>query len=341
MTRRAAILIGAAAITAQSCAMAWAADAEAARRRQPMVVTLQTIPSVAGIRVVQRGRTFTTDAHGRVRMSVRRYPDGRLSAEGFPFATPKILPKTVRPGVVASFSRFGWSGSPRRIQVGLSLAYRVQMRFADARGTPIDPRRVQRLVIKSNLGSRAVGTGVDTLQLQGSRVGPYGRHGGLRSKSIGYSVREVRIDGSNVVNRGEVRFYPFRTRVVPIELLFFDLDIASRDALFDSKIGSRLEIVGPDGRTRRRVLDADGRVQLARLPRGVYRVRTDADGLGASRLVTLSRHQVVEVKVLSILDLAILGVSGSALAIALVLVRRPRLRARIGRLLGPISTQSR
>ena len=44
---------------------------------------------------------------------------------------------------------------------------------------------------------------------------------------------------------------------------------------------------------------------------------------------------------LSILDLAILGVSGSALAIALVLVRRPRLRARIGRLLGPISTQSR
>ena len=58
----------------------------------------------------------------------------------------------------------------------------------------------------------------------------------------------------------------------PIELLFFDLDIASRDALFDSHIGSRLEIVGPDGRTRRRVLDADGRVQLARLPRGVYRV---------------------------------------------------------------------
>jgi hypothetical protein len=341
VTGRPAVLIATAVITAQSCAMAWAMDAGAARRRHPVVVNLRTIPNVAGIRVVQGGRTFRTDEDGRVRMSVRRFRGGRLSAEGFPFATPKVLPKTVRPGVVASFSRFGWSGSPRRIQVGLSLAYRVRVRFADPRGTPIDRRRVQRLVIKSNLGSIAVGSGVDTLQLQGSRVGPYGRHGGLQSKSIGYSVREVRIDGSNVVNRGEIRFYPFRTRVLPIELLFFDLDIASRDALFDNKIGSRLEIVGPDGRMRRRALDADGRVQLTRLPRGVYRVRTNVDGLGASRLITLSRHQVVEVKVLSILDLAILGVSASALAIGLVLVRRPRLRARIGRLLGPLSPQSR
>ena len=117
--------------------------------------------------------------------------------------------------------------------------------------------------------------------------------------------------------------------------------LAPRVLLSAELIGSRLEIVGPDGRRMHRALDADGRVQLARLPRGVYRVRTDVDGLGASRLVPLSRHQVVAVKVLSILDLAILGVSASALAIALVLVRRPRLRARIGRLLAPISMQFR
>jgi hypothetical protein len=345
VTRRRAAMFAALVMTAQSCALAWTADADAARRRQSVKVTLETTPRVAGVRVIQGRRTFTTDRNGRVRMSVRPYPAGRRSPEGLPFATPKVLSKTVRPGVVASFSRFGWDVSPRRIQVGLSLAYRVRMRFADARGDPIDPRRVQRVVVRNSLGGRAVGRGVDTFLLQGSRVGPscrecrlHGRHGGLASKWIGYSVREVVIDGSNVVNRGEIRFYPFRTRVLPVELLFFDLEIASSDALLGTKIGSFLEVTGPDGRAMRRSLGTDGRIHLARLPRGVYRVRTDADGVGASRLVTLSRHQVVDVEVLSILDLLILGTAGSALAVALVLLRRPRLRARIARRVGRLIT---
>jgi hypothetical protein len=331
VTRRRAIPIAVLLVTAQSCAMAWATDAGAARQGRRTVVTLQTIPGLAGVRIVQAGRIWRTDENGRVRMAVRRHRGGRLSAEGFPFATPRVLSKKVRPGVVASFSRFRWHGWPKRVQVGLSLSYRVRLAFADGSGEPIDPRRIERIVIKSHAGSRAIRKGVDTLQLQGSRVGPYGRHGGLASKSIGYSVREVVIDGSNVVNRGEVRFYPFRTRVVPIELLFFDLDIASRDALFDTRIGSRVEVIGPDGRTRRVALSAEGRVHLDRLPRGRYRVRTDATGLGASRLVTLSRHQVVEVEVFSVVDLLLLGGAGSGLAIGLVLVRRPRLRTRVAR----------
>jgi hypothetical protein len=103
----------------------------------------------------------------------------------------------------------------------------------------------------------------------------------------------------------------------------------STDALFGNKIGSRLEIIGPDGRTIRVPLDRNGRVHLARLPRGSYRVRSDATGLGASRPVTLSRDQVVDVQVLSVIDLLLLGSGASALAIGLLLVRRPRLRARI------------
>jgi len=335
MMRGRVLLFAVLLATAQSLGAGWTAGAGAAPHRKRTVVTFQTIPSVAGVRVVQAGRTFMTDDNGQVRLRVIPYPNGRLSAEGFPFATPKVGSKAVRPGVVAHFARFGWHGAPKLIQVGLSLVYRVRVQFADARGAPIDPQRVERLVIKSNLGSRAVGHGVDTLELQGSRVGPYGRHGSLASKSIGYSVREVLIDGTNVVNRGEVRFYPFRTRVVPIELLFFDLDIASRDALFGSTIGSRLEIIGPGRRTMRVPLGAGGRVHLGRLPRGRYLIRSDATGLRTSRLVTLSRHQAVDVQVLSVLDLLLLGTGGAAVAIGLVLVRRPLLRARMARRLRP------
>jgi hypothetical protein len=343
MSLRVALLVAASALIGP--ALGLPADADAAPRRdRAMVVTLLTVPRVAGMTVTQGARTYATDRRGRVRLRVGRLQGGRRTAEGFRFATPRVHDKVVRPGVVATFARFGRRASRTRITVGVVFHYRVLTTFSDAAGRSIPSARVDRIVMRSHLGTAIVGSGGDPLMLQGSRIaqardspriGEYGPYGALRSEVIGYSVLAVVVDGSNVVNRGQIRFFPFRTPKLNIPVLFYDVTIRTVDALFGTEIGDRITIVRPDGHELVRALGRDGTVRLRRMPRGRYHVRSDTGGLGNARALTLSRPQLVEVKIVSYIDLLLLTVAGGALAAALVLIRRPRLRRRFRNALMP------
>jgi hypothetical protein len=151
----------------------------------------------------------------------------------------------------------------------------------------------------------------------------------VASRSIEYSVQEVVVRGSNVVNRAQQRFTPSETGVFKVALLFYPADFAVRDALFGFPIGSTLELTYPDGSTERLALDDRGRAVAPALPRGEYLVSVDGPGLALSAPVALTRPQKADIIFLSFIDIGAAIIGGLAYFAGLPLVgayvRRRRL----------------
>ena len=160
--------------------------------------------------------------------------------------------------------------------------------------------------------------------LKASRVVRYG--GGLVSKPIEWSLESVMVDGANVVTRSRRRFDPSELRgPMLIDLLFFRAHFTSKDALFGSPVGAAVLLTNPRGETTRYPLK-DGELTLPAMPRGDYTVAVETSGMAPPRPVALSRNQEVELKVITHLDMALVGGVLAVIAIGLLVARRPELR---------------
>jgi hypothetical protein len=126
-----------------------------------------------------------------------------------------------------------------------------------------------------------------------------------------------------VVNRGQQRFFPAKTRRMELRLLLFAARVTVRDALLGFPIGSAVRLEYPNGRTRRHALEPGAELTLGSLPRGDYRVSVDALGISSSRPVALSRDQQVDLKVISWLDVVVVLFALASIALALLFLRRP------------------
>jgi hypothetical protein len=318
--RRAILALAVASLVAAT------APADAATAAVTRTVTLRTVPATSGVRLLSGGRVVRTDARGLATLALptRTSPGGR---GGGSLVLPQVLPTRLASGEEARFG--GFFDGQRTI--GLSLFTRTRLRYTRLDGRPIPAGRVDEVLLKSSTGVRVTVHGGLTPELQATRV-VRGRSG-LRSTTIRYSVEEVHVGGGNVVHRSQKRFVPMRTRELRVPLLLFSLSFTSADALFGNPAGSGVLLRYPDGHTARLALH-DGAAKLDGLPRGEYRVKVDAPGYAFERPVSLSRDQLVDMQVVSVLDLAVVfGVLGST-ALALLVVGRPTLRRRLRRLLG-------
>jgi hypothetical protein len=291
----------------------------------PRAVTLHTMPRTAGMRIRHHGRTYTTDARGRVTLTLNVFRSARPTSGGFlPFAPPKVLTTRLPSGMVARFGGFFKRG---RV-IGLSLFTRTRLRFVNREGRDLPTARVTAIRLKSRTGVQVTLAAGEVAKLQASRV--IAVPDGVRSKAIEYSVEAVDVNGANVVNRAQQRFFPLRTRELTVPLLLYSARFTSRDALFGYASGSAVLLTDPDGATMRIPLRS-GHAQTGGLARGEYLVKVDAAGFSFKRPVSLSRDQVVDLAVVSYLDLAVIFGGLATLAIALVLVGRPAIRARFRR----------
>jgi hypothetical protein len=148
-----------------------------------------------------------------------------------------------------------------------------------------------------------------------------------------YRVQAVTIDGNNLVNRAQQAFLPATNASVKLKLLFYSARFAAQDRLFRFSIGSGIKLEFPNHRVRRYKFDDSGQVVLPALPRGNYRVTINAPGIGLTSPVALTRNQVVKLKVVSYLDVAVVAIVLVGIALSLVLARRPQLRVRLRRAL--------
>ena len=128
-----------------------------------------------------------------------------------------------------------------------------------------------------------------------------------------------------VVNRGQQKLRPQGDGSLAVQLLFYSAHFSAQDALFKTRIGSGINLQHPDGVWESYPFDANGEVTVDKLPRGDYVVTVDAPGRSFARPVSVSRDQVVDLEVLSYLDIALVMGGVTFLAMSLLLIGRPHM----------------
>ena len=309
MARR---IVLAVALAAVGCALLPAAGQA---RKAPFPI--RTVPPLKGVKVELQGKTYTTDAKGRITL----HPVGLKTDEVKPRV--KVHDLQLSSTDWARFDRFYG-----RNVITFDHYYRLGLTFRDLEGETVDPDMVSSITVKSRTGVRTTMKAKKSAWLRGSRVVPF--TGELVSKDIDYQVERAYVDGANVVNRAQQRFRPRKTRNLNVQLLFYPLKIVTKDAMFGFPVGNAVELRYPSGKTIRRDLK-DGEVTLPSLPRGTYDVKVVASGVSFTRPVSVSRKQEVELKVISYLDMLLAFAALVLFAVGLLLARRPHLTRAIRR----------
>jgi len=297
-------------------------------------LTIKTVPAISGLDFAFDGKRYTSDRLGVVRIpasagrhSLRALP-WRHESRGVRVAFARWLDETFKPNRTVTVS------GPTTLEVGYSVRYRVQQAFHDLQGRPVDPLRVTSVTLASSLGEKYVLHTGDRPWLEGARVSR--RLTGLSKTLIRYSVMDTRVAGSNVVNQAQQRFYIARTPKLRIQLALYNAHFSTHDLLFGNSIGSAIILKLPNGHTEVHKLGPGGETTLRLLPRGQYgvKVKTSA-GISLSIPVALSRNQDVPLKVISYFDMAFGFILFAGTSLALVVARRPNLRAALRRSLKP------
>jgi hypothetical protein len=297
---------------------------------RPAVLTVETVPPAPGVRFALAGREFVTGEDGLARiehsergvvpLEILHEPDTLLTAD-----------------TRATFAR--WSdevfhpartiriSADDRIAAGLSLSHQVSQRFFDLDGTSVSSERITSITLRVSNGVTHTFSDGEARWLQASRV--QRRRTGLEPTPLQYSVESVIIDGTNVVNRFQQRFYPQANDVWDIQLLLYSARFRASDAFFGFPTGSGILLEYPDGRTEAFSFGDAREVSVGSLGRGLYAVKvTGVRGVAPLTPVALSKDQEVELKVLTALDITVALVSGSFLALGLLFYGRPHLLGR-------------
>ncbi len=291
-------------------------------------LTVSTVPPLEGMPFVLTSESspgaspigFTSGSDGVAVVDVPAVGTYRLEAPAGGAVGENIRTKFIRWGD-ATFSNVKTISIPARteLQAGYQVDYLVSQEFQDRDGGPLDPSRVSSMTLFSSIGEQLTFTDGGPKWLLGSRV--IRRDLGLEETKILYSVLAVAVDGSNVVNGAQYQFEASPGAVWPIPLLLFPLHIKTRDAIFGFPIGAGIEVEKPDGGRSYARFDEKGVLKLEGLARGEYRVRVDAWGLAPWQPVALSQSQEIEVRVISYLDMALVGALGLAFVAALSYAR--------------------
>jgi hypothetical protein len=274
------------------------------------------------VKVLFQGRSYVSDERGRVFLPVTSTEEVQTKA--------RVPPQRLAEGVRVRQARW-YPG----LQLALDVYRPVRFSFTDRNGTPIAPEGLTSMTVKSSVGGlyRYDATDLDASHwLHAQRVVP--TQARLRTVPIEYSIEQVTVRGTNVVNVSQQRFDPNRIQDVRIWLLFFPAEFTVKDAFFGFPIGSSISLHYPDGRVQTLKLE-DGRASVPSLPRGEYEVSVDGFGLTLSVPIALSRPQEADVTFLSYLDIAVAALVLVGFLVGLPLagrtLRRRRLRLVTGR----------
>jgi hypothetical protein len=290
-------------------------------------VEIKIVPPLPGINFKLGNRLFSSDENGIARIEVSQigvYPLELLPLE------------TGNPGVRLEFIRWADSSfsANREVEVpldytlelGLALFYQVSLNFVDREAQLVPPERITEMKLKGSDGALYSFTEFDLHWLQANRVAR--RVHGLEVTPIQYSVESVMIDGSNVVNSSQQRFYLKPNDLWVIQALLYSAHFSAHDAFLGFPMGSGVRLQYPDGHSEDFAFGPEGELQLPDLARGLYRVTVlgvEGAGLSFPTPIALSRDQTVSIPILSFLDLTLGSIMLGALALALLFSGRPHL----------------
>jgi hypothetical protein len=307
---------------------------------RPTQVQVQTIPPTAGITFRMDGRRFQSGPDGIAKAEIMSVGQYRLEVLIDEFQDPSVRIEFGR-WQAEDYQPFRDISIPgdETVQVGLDVFHQVRQTFVDLSGYPVDSGRITSLTLKSIQGDVFTFTDGQPRWLPASRTTR--RVTGLEETKLQYSVMKVMVDGSNVVNQAQQRFFTSPGQTWPISLLLYSLNVSATDGLFGSPVGKSVNLYYPDGQVVNYPLDGTGKTAIHSLARGIYRVElVGASGISSAAPVALSRDQVLQTKVITYLDLAVVGLLGLTIVLGLFFYGRPwilgLLSHRLGLKKGPL-----
>ncbi len=290
----------------------------------PAQVQVQIVPPIQGISFMMDGRTFVSGADGIATIQIYKAGKYRLDA---------LIDQYKNPGQRIEFGRWEEESfqpyrnvqipTDSKIMIGLNVYRQVNVSFVDLDGNPVDTSRITAITIRSLQGDVFDLKVGQSQWLPASRIAR--RQTGLDQVDLLYSIINVTIDGSNVVNSNQQRFYLKQdSDLWTISLLLYSLHLTARDGLFSSPIGTSISVLFPDGEVKNYPLNKAGTIDISSLARGIYHVTLiGASGMGTTLPVALSRQQYVNMNVITPIDMGVVGVVGALLFFGLIFYGRP------------------
>jgi hypothetical protein len=326
------------------------AAAARAFRVDPYELVIESVPPLPGMPFQLGDERFEAGDDGFARIPVMRsgehtlvaldgdYRDGTVTAEFSRWNTEVFWPEITITVPVTT-----------RVQAGFDVYRPIGQTFVDLDGDPVPSSRITSIELRSSIGEIATFTDGDPHQRKVSRT--VRRPNGLESVPVMYNVDAVIVDGANVVNSGQQRFYIESDEPWEIRLLLYSVRVRPRDALFGFAAGGAVELGFPNGTVERHEVADDGWVVVHGLARGIYRLSVaDAPGWAPTMPVALSRDQEVSLRVISYLDMAVAAAVAAGIVFGLLHVGRPHVipnllrsarRALAGPRMGPEGGPSR
>jgi len=296
-------------------------------------LVVRTTPALPNVEFQFAGSPMTTDANGEARMLITQAQLEAFRADRDALLKPTAPTFDVGPGVRARFS--GWGSSTYNYSAtdktgdlenaSFDLEYLTTFSFSDPGGQQQPASKIQSLQLRSSTGATIDMEPDAAVWLQGSRSVPTAN--GFEMRETTYRITKVMAAGSNVVHEAQQQFSPSRTQAPEIELLLFSVTFRAHDAFLGRPIGSGIDLEFPDGHVRHVQFQHGRTVRVHDLPRGHYRVTIKHAGFLSTRPMRISQNQVVDVPVVSYLDVVGAALLLGAIA-ALVVIVGYRRRAR-------------
>jgi hypothetical protein len=310
------------------------------RAAWPVTLTIRTVPPSPGIRLRFDGQSLVTSARGLASVTIEH----DLAGHSLTLADVTRNTSTSR----MSFVRWSGQRDPNQVRsphvVGLPMranytvvaafatSYPVAVRLVERNGKQLDNQKAATASVtgRSDIGELIPFSTTQPTWVPGER--PVLLSTGLAPQKISYSIQSVVVDGSNVVDTGKQTFEPTSAATAVIQTDFFDLTVATHDAMLGAAKPKKATLIYPNGTQVAIDFRHGSPVVIIGLPRGHYKIKLDVgSGIAATADFNLSRDRTQDVAIISLRDVIVVAAAVLILAILLIGFGRARWSSRLRR----------
>jgi len=299
-------------------------------------LTIKTLPPIAGVRVKFDNSVLVTGPDGTVRTLISKEQRDELVANRDAhlqmISTNVDMTPTLR-GRFHGWYQEGYVFTPQNpvgeVEIAtFDLDALTRFTFVDRHHAALDARGITDMQVRNSLGGLTDIGKPKPVWLRAAIVTSVG--GKVVLKDVEWRLASVTFHQTNIVQRGAQHFTPRHAPQVAVKVNVYTVEFHALDAFFGSPKGKTLKLTLPDGSIRMVALH-NGRATVAQLPSGDYDVLIDARGLGKDQSITVSNDASIDLKVLSLTDIALVLVIlallvGGVLLLGLRVRRRRRAR---------------
>ncbi len=278
-------------------------------------VVVDTVPATSGVTFVLDGASFTTDAHGHATSAIADLNGVDLRLRASSPQADGVSVSVARVARLAPTAPF-----QRHLLVALAVRRPVTLRFADPTGRAVPASRVSE--VRLDGGGETVRVSGDQLAEPVPLLASIGRlaDGVWTPQPVTYAVTRVEVEGANAVFSGQQRLDPGSRPAPMIAVSVFDLHVTLRDAVFGRRVASTAYVVRPDGAGSRLQIGSGRPTVIRSLVRGEYVLTTHRAVVGSDTTLQVSKTSAVDLRVVTLLDAAVLTVLVLGPATGLVLL---------------------